>query len=276
MFLKGADTSANTKSEFVLTDVMVTGSRRTVGLRDIPLVLLAPRKLFAKVEDVTAYGWPLAILLAMVTLIGYATIETGLIDRQVDNGVQAQLAKIEKEHKDIIDRSKLRLMIDDTLKTGEFLKMMTRIQVVVAQPVLMLTSILLISAILYGVVALTGRKPEWHTLMTIGVYAGFVEAIGGLLRLVLMLRYATLEVDTSASLFTRLVDLDTMLGRETATIVACALRGIDPFHVWFWMLAALGLSVTAQLRGWKLWATCCMLWLIGAGLRAGFAFAQVA
>ena len=95
---------------------MVTGSRRTVGLRDIPLVLLAPRRLFAKVEDVTAYGWPLAVLLTTLTLIGYAKIETGLIDRQVENSVQVQLARIEKEKRDVVDRSQLKKEIDDAMK----------------------------------------------------------------------------------------------------------------------------------------------------------------
>ena len=48
---------------------------------------------------------------------------------------------------------------------GEFKRLLTRIQVVVAEPMRVLATILLISAVFYGAVALTGRKPEWHTLL---------------------------------------------------------------------------------------------------------------
>ncbi|MCH7872639.1 MAG: hypothetical protein IID33_13150 [Planctomycetes bacterium] len=64
-------------------------------MRDIPLVLLAPRRLFARVEDVAVYGLPLIVLLALVTLVGYATLETGLIDREVDREVNAEIARID-------------------------------------------------------------------------------------------------------------------------------------------------------------------------------------
>ena len=38
--------------------------RATVGVRDIPAALLAPGRVFAKVEDVPAYAWPLVLLLS--------------------------------------------------------------------------------------------------------------------------------------------------------------------------------------------------------------------
>jgi hypothetical protein len=46
--------------------------------------LLTPRQVFARIEDVPAWRWSLLILLTTVTLIGYATVETGLIDRAID------------------------------------------------------------------------------------------------------------------------------------------------------------------------------------------------
>ena len=78
-----------------MPDSLVNTTARPVGVRDIPLVLLAPRRLFARVEDVTVYGLPLIVLLALVTLVGYATLETGLIDREVDREVNAEIARID-------------------------------------------------------------------------------------------------------------------------------------------------------------------------------------
>ena len=83
-------------------------TRRTVGVRDIPLVLLAPRRLFRRVEDVGAYGWPLVLLLTGVTLIGWATVQTGLIDRQVDQRVNERIAEVDRTQRDVVERSELR------------------------------------------------------------------------------------------------------------------------------------------------------------------------
>ena len=65
---------------------MATGG---LGLRHALWVYSAPARLFRRVEDTGAYGWTLAVLLLLVTLIGYAQIQTGLIDRVVDRQTDA-------------------------------------------------------------------------------------------------------------------------------------------------------------------------------------------
>ena len=259
-----------------MAESLDTATGRPVGLQDIPLALLAPRRFFSRVEDVAVYGWPLAILLAAVTLTGWATVQTGLIDRDVDRQVQERVARIESEQRDVVERSALRELYAQEYKRAVFDKTMARILVIVAEPLSMLAAVLLIAAVLYGVVALTGRKPEWHTLLTICIFAGFVDLLRVLVTFVLMLRYRTLEVDTSLGLLTRF-----MADAEGANPTALAalsglLSTLDPFRVWFWLVVVLGLSTTVQLRGWRAWVTCAACWLAGGCGRAALAAGAVA
>ena len=43
-------------------------------------------------EDTGAYGWTLVTLLGLVTLAGYAEVQTGLIDRTADQQTEVRLA----------------------------------------------------------------------------------------------------------------------------------------------------------------------------------------
>lgn len=262
--------------DLTLSEALPDTARRTVGVRDIPLVLLAPRRLFARVEDVAAYGWPLVLLLVAVTLIGYATVETGLIDRQVDQRVRARIAEIDNTQRDVVERSELRELYRQEYKKGEFERLLVRIQVIAAEPLKLLAAVLLIAAVLYGVVALTGRKTEWHTLLTICVFAGFIELLRLAMRLALMLSYGSLEVDTSAALLVHFLVTGQGADPTAVAALAGALSALDPFRVWFWFVVIVGLSVTGQLRGWRAWLVCGLCWLVAAGARCGLAAAAVA
>jgi hypothetical protein len=84
-----------------------------------------------------------------------------------------------------------------------------------------------------------------------------------------------LEVDTSLALLTRF-----LAGAERPDPTAVAalsglLSALDPFRVWFWLAVVVGLSATAQLRGWRAWLTCALCWLAAAGTRSAMAAAAV-
>ncbi len=255
----------------------LTGSgRRTVGLRDIPLVLVTPRRVFARVEDVPAWGWPLLTLLVLVTVIGYAKVQTGLIDREVDRAVQDRIAELDRAQRDIVERSKLREQYEQVRKQGEFEKLLTRMRVIVAEPGSALATALLVAAVLYGATALTGRKPEWHTLLTICVLAGFIDALRLLVGLALMLQYRSLEVDTSLALLVRLLVPAEDVSPRTLAAASGLLTALDPFRIWYWLVAIVGLSVTSQLPGWRAWLTCGLCWLAAAGSRCGLELAMAA
>lgn len=201
------------------------------------MVYASPSALFRRVEDTGAYGWALVTLLALVVLIGYATVQTGLIDRTVDQQTESWLAEQEKTQVDLVDRVELRDMVEAAHKEAEFTKLITRLGVIVVTPVYMLSSFLFIAAVLYALVALTGRKPEYHTLMSIAVYAGFIELVGLVLDLAMKVYYRTIAVDATLR----------PLAPKDAPLAEALLAAVDPFRFWFWILIAIGLIVTRQL-----------------------------
>ncbi len=238
-----------------------TRAPESLRLRHVPMVFTSPRALFARVEDTGAYGWALVTLILLVTLIGYAQVQTGLIDHDVDKLTEQRLAELEKTQGNLVDRSRLRTSLEDVRKTAEFEKLIMRIVVIGVAPANFLASFMLIAAVLYAAVALTGRKPEWHTLMSICVYAGFVELIAYGVSLAMMLYYRTTSVNTSLA----------PLGAPGEPTVWAA---VDPFRLWFWVLVAIGLIVTRQLSRRVAIASCVFLALVTFGARAALQFAQ--
>ena len=87
------------------TTEFVTPTRATVGVLDMPLALLSPRRVFAKVEDVPAYGWSLVVLLAAVTLLGYAKVETGLVVKVPGHIQQGEKIKVDTRSGDFLGRA---------------------------------------------------------------------------------------------------------------------------------------------------------------------------
>ncbi len=258
-----------------MSTTLEASAKRTVGLREVPLALLAPRRVFRKVEDVPAYAWPLVALLALVSLIGYATVETGLIDREVQRSVRTRIAAIDAVQRNVVERSALRDMYAEQEQQGEFEELLTRIRVVVAEPLKAAMFALLIAAILFGMVAISGRKPEWHTLLTVCVFAGFVEALRLVVELGLMLRHGALDVNTSAAVaLPLLIEPGQIDGQAYAGLSGFA-TVLDPFRIWYWLMIYIGVTTTSQLTGWRAWLVCVLGWLVGGGLRAMMAVALV-
>jgi hypothetical protein len=142
-------------------------------------------------------------------------------------------------------------------------------------PVATLATVLLLAAFFYVLVALGGRKPEWHTLLTICVFASFVDVVAGVVRLAFMLRLRTLDVDTSLAPLVRLIPMEGQYTGAVKAAMSGALTAADPFRIWFWVVMVIGLSVTCQLHGWKVWVSCTLCWLGAAGVRAALAAASV-
>lgn len=234
--------------------------RGPLAVRHALLVFTAPRSLFDRVEDTGAYGWALVTLLGLVMLLGYAEIQTGLVDRVVDEKTEKKLAQLEEERLNLVDRIELKERMESIRKTAVFEKTMTRIGVVALKPMYLLASFMLIASVLYAMAALTGRKPEYHTLMSICVYAGFIELAAFVLQLGMMLYFKTTDVDTS------LRALGPM-GKPTV------LAGIDPFRIWFWVLVGMGLTVTQQLSRRMAIASCLVLCVLAMGGRVALEFA---
>ena len=230
-------------------------------LRHAPLVFVDPAGLFGRVEDTGAYGWALLTLLVLVMSIGYLEVQTGLIDRIVDQRTEASLAKIEKEQGHLVDRVELKERLEEARKTGAFLKRLTHLYVVGLKPSFLLGSLLLTASVLYAVVALTGRKPEFHTLMSICVHAGLVLLMMHVVEFGMMVVYRRTEVSTS-------------LGALGEGATAAVLSGVNPFRWWYWILVGIGLAVTRQLSGRMAVVTCVLLCLVTSGFWVALAFAS--
>ncbi|MCO6435522.1 MAG: YIP1 family protein [Phycisphaerae bacterium] len=250
--------------------------RKRVGLVDIPGALLHPRSFFRRVEDVPAYAWPLTLLLAAHLVLGWMTIETGLIDRGVQRSVQNAIAEIESRQVDVVERSTLRKMIEDQRDLGQFKQLLSRLKILVLSPLAVLAEILCLAAAFYGLVALTGRKPEWSTLLTVFVFAGFADLTGRVIASCLVLRFGTLDVDTSLALLTELPHGPfAAMPASSAAMLSGLLSAADPFRMWFWWIAATGLSTTHQLRGWRAGVACGFCWLAAAAFRGFLATAAL-
>lgn len=249
--------------------------RAAYGAGDIPLAMVRPRAVFARVEDVPAYAWSLMILLTCFALLGWALVETGLIDREVDRGVQERIAAFDRMQVDVVERSAITKNIAEARQEGEFLKLMSRVQAIAFAPIAGLATVLLLPAAFYGLVALTGKKPEWHTLIAIAVYASFVDVLAGATQLGFMLGMGTLDVDTSAGALMRSATVVTSADATRVAALSGALSALDPFRVWFWWIVLTGLTATSQLRGWKAWAVCVGFWLAAAGVRTALGVAAV-
>jgi hypothetical protein len=230
-----------------------------LGLGHVPMMFVAPGKVFHHVAETGRYGWALGALILLTTLIGWATVQTGLIDRQVDRQTLRALADLEREQIDLISRTELSEQLEKIRKSAEFTKLLARGGAMVAAPVMLAASLMLIAALLFAVVALAGNKPEYPTLMAVCVYSAAVTVLAAALRLVMMLCYRTLEVDTSLGLL--------VSAGEQAGALKTILSAIDPFRIWFWALVALGLVVTGQLSRRAAVLTTALFWLIAAGVR---------
>lgn len=228
-------------------------------LRDALLVLASPGRVFARIEDTGAYGWALVTFLILVFLIGYSKVQTGLIDQDIDRQTERSLAELEKTQGHLLDRVELADRMESIRKAAVFNKTIARLLEVIWAPIYFLASFLLIASLLYAVVALTGAKPEYHTLMSICVYAGFIELVAFGLVLAMLVAFQTTRVNTSLA----------MLAEPGSPTV---LSAIDPFRVWFWVLVAMGLTVTRQLTRRMAILACSLFCAIALGVRMGLAY----
>ncbi len=223
------------------------------------MAVTAPIALFRRVDDTGAYGGTLFALLLISFVAGYVEVASGLTDRTVDEQTERRLADLELHQGGLIDRVELTDRMEDIRKEGEFNKLLARLGVIVATPAYLLTSYLLIAALFYAIVAMTGRKPEYQTLMSICVFAGVIEVIGLVLRVAMVIYYKDPTMRTS-------LDLLAPVGEPSALVA------VDPFRTWFWILVMTGLIVTRQLSKRVAIVSVLLFVLIAAGARVGLSF----
>ncbi len=240
--------------------------RSPFSLRHVPLIFTTPGAVFSRVEDTGAYAWALVLLLLAIAGLGYLQVQSGLIDRLAHEQTARQMAQLEEEQLNLVDRRRFNDAMERLRDAGEFNIRLRRLHAVALAPLSWLVSMLLIAAVLYAVVALCGRKPEYHTLMSIVALSAYIPLVGLGLHVAMMIFYRTHEVDTSFSMI-----LDPR-SYPTATAV---LTATDPFRVWFWILVGMGLVTTRQLSVRMAVLACVLMCLCGMTFDAGIAFAKM-
>jgi hypothetical protein len=225
------------------------------------MVFVAPGAVFRRIAQSCGYGWTLAAQLFLLSVIGWSAVQTGLIDRQVDRRTQRALAELEKQEGDVLTRAELSERMSQIHKASEFAKLLVRGGAVLVQPLGLLVSVLLIAALLFAVVALTGSKPEFSTLTAICVYAAVVDVLASAVRLAMMLFYRSISVDTSLGLL--------VSSSGQGQTLHWILSAIDPFVIWFWVLVGVGLVVTGQLSRRAAVVVCVLFGLVSTAVRLG-------
>ncbi|MCH7703385.1 MAG: YIP1 family protein [Planctomycetes bacterium] len=234
-------------------------SSNSLGLADGPRMLVSPASVFRRLAERSAYGWALGAMLLVITMIGWATVKTGLIELEVNRQTGKALAELEREQSDLLSRLELSKRMEKVRETGEFNKLILQGGAVAYAPIALVATLMLLAAILFAVVALAGNKPDYPTLMAVLVYSAVIDVAAAALRLAMMLWYRTMEVDTSLGLLVS-------VSEETATLHRC-LSAIDPFRVWFWILVGVGLVLTGQLSRRVAGVTCAVFALLAIGVR---------
>jgi len=235
------------------------------GIRNILGVYARPVRFYERFDLATPYGWPLALLIILLALAGYAIVAAGLVEREVNIDTEQTLAFVEKASIGEVTRDQLDERLRDTREAAVFWKVITSAGYVLAGPVEVIGRIFVGAAVAFIVVALSGRKPAYHGLVAILTFAAYVEVLRQALVVPLMITLHSTDVDTSLAALLR--------GRAMASgWWYASLQAVDPFAIWFCVLAAIGMSRSAQLSTRRAILLCTALWLGGAVLHVAAKF----
>ncbi|MBP7934726.1 MAG: hypothetical protein KA354_08785 [Phycisphaerae bacterium] len=232
------------------------------GIRDIPSLYFSPLRFYQPFDLATSYGGPLALLVVLLAAAGYTVVFSGLIGRSVDISTEKGLALIERTSVGEVKRDEL----DDRLRTAReaavFWKVLASGASVLQGPVETLGRIFLGATVAFVAVALSGRKPAYHGLVSILTFASYVEVLRQAVVVPLMISLHSVEVETSLAVLLR--------GRpEASAWLYAGLQAVDPFSLWFYALAAIGISRSGQLSTRGAVFLSILLWAGAAGLRTG-------
>jgi hypothetical protein len=237
----------------------------SAGIWDIFRVYTCPVRFYGQFDLARPYGWPLALLVLLLAVGGYVVVASGLVDREVDITTEKTLAGIEKGAIGELTRDQLDELLKSARDAAVFWKIIASGARVLAGPAEVIGRIFAGAAVAFVVVALCGRKPAYHGLVAILTFAAYVEVLRQILVVSLMVSLASSDVESSLAALLR--------GRPAASgWLYAGLQTADPFTIWFYVLAAIGISRSGQLSRRGAIILCTVLWLAGACLHVGARF----
>lgn|SRR5262245_1138195 len=208
--------------------------------RDVGRVFFSPGALFHELPVRNRAGAALALLMALQVLYALAVLSTGVSDYEIDLGTQKAISRELRQNQGEETTQKLATALDLIEKNGTFNKLFARLVLLLGGPVRLGIGVSALAGALFCVVALRGNKPNYQTLLGITVFAAFVEVPRLLLQLALITQLQVSRVETSAAAFAGQTDI----GLPAYLL----LRRLDPFELWYYVLVAVGLVRSGQLR----------------------------
>jgi hypothetical protein len=190
----------------------------------------------------------------MAIAIGYLQVQTGLVDLEVDRRTAQDVADMEKHQAHALDALEFKDRVESIKGHGEFQKALLHLAYMFGTPVGLVVFFMGVAAALFAIVALTGRKAEYHTLLAICVHAGIMLVIAAVLQVAMMVYYRSGDVSTSLA----------PLGHNWDHGVLAA---IEPFDLWFWALVYCGVVTTRQMGLGMARLTCATMALMMMGWR---------
>lgn len=237
----------------------------SAGIRDIPSIFLSPVRFYRQFDLATPYGGPLILLLLLLAAAGYVVVGSGLIGRAVDISIEKGLARIEKAAIGEVKRTELDEQLRVARTGAVFWKVLANGAAVLRPPIEVLCRVFVGAAVAFVAVAMCGRKPAYHGLVSILTFAAYVEVLRQAVVVPLMLSLRSTEVETSLAVLLR--------GRpEVSGWLYAGLQAVDPFTIWYYALAAIGIGRSGQLSMRGAVLLCILLWLGAAGLQTAVLF----
>ena len=207
---------------------------------DLARLVLRPQDLFAELPRVNHSGAALVVLLLLNVAYGLGLLSTGVIDYEIDSQTQREIAKQVRLLPGDEDSDQLNRTVETIEKTATFNRLMSRVTLLVGGPVGLLVGVATVAGLLYVAVALRGEaKADFRVLAGVVIFATFALVPGMLLRLYLVSQLGTTRVEISLAALTP--------PAQTGLGLYLLLRRLDPFHLWYWALVALGVSRSGQL-----------------------------
>jgi hypothetical protein len=212
-------------------------------LHDLWLVVWNPSRLFVNLPRVNRAAGALVLLLAAQAMLGWWLSGTGIHDYAIEVEAQKAVTAALRRHEGDEDPNLALTEAEMIEKTAAFTKLVGAIARTAGPPLHTLCGIGLLASFLFVRIALAGGKPKFGVLAAAMIFASYVELPRQALRLWLVCQVRMDRVETSAAAF------PTRLGPPDGIGIGqyIALRRLDPFEIWFWILFFVAARVAAKL-----------------------------
>ena len=235
---------------------------------DLVALYVRPGSLFERLHRQNRSGAVLMLLILTHIVYGLAVVSTGVLDYDVAWRAEQQISQYVLRQEGADDEDVVTETVESFEKGAIFNQLVGRILLVIQGPIGLLLGIGILSGVLFVIVALFGSKADLQLLTGIVVFSACVDVPRLLLRLLLISQLQVMRVETSLAALAA--------SPEVGLPVYVALRRLDPFVLWFWMLVGTGLWRARLLSGRASAVIVCILAVLAALWHGGLDVLELA